>query len=124
MDNFRWLNPSQPQTLQTAVMLAYLNSVFSILSIGWLGSVSGLGAPIVFLAAAGQVAGGAGVANEKNWGYLLAIASSGVLTLTRLIVVLRTGIFNLSLIGLMFAIALMALLLHEQSRSYQKIWFR
>lgn len=124
MDDFRWLNPSQPQTLQSAVMLAYLNAVFALLSIGYLGSVSGLGAPIVFLAAAGQAAGGAGVANEKNWGYLLAVAACSVLALTRLIVVVRTGVFNLSLVGLMFAGALLALLLHEQSRSYQKIWFR
>lgn len=124
MDDFRWLNPSQPQTLQSAVMLAYLNSVFALLSVGFLGAASGLGAPIVFLAAAGQAAGGAGVANEKNWGYLLAIASCGVLALTRLIVVVRRGFFDLSLIGLMFTAALLALLLHEQSRSYQKIWFR
>ena len=29
-----------------------------------------------------------------------------------------------SLLGLMFAIALIALLLHPQSRDYQRIWFK
>jgi hypothetical protein len=123
MDNFRWMNPSQPQTLQSAVMLAYLNSIFALLSVGFLGSISGLGAPIIFIAAAGQAAGGVGVANEKTWGYLLAIGACSVLTFARLIVVLKSGI-DLSLIGLMFSGALLGLLLHEQSRSYQKIWFR
>lgn len=123
MDDFRWLNPSHPQPLQTAVMLAYINSVFTLLNLNFLGVVSSLGLPIVFLAAAGQAAGGIGTANEKKWGYRLAIASCGVLVLARLLVVLRVGI-NFSIIGLMFAGALFALLLHKQSRDYQKIWFR
>ena len=123
MDDFRWLNPSQPQTLQTAVMLAYLNSFIALISVGALGAVSGLGAPVIFLAAIGQAAGGVGVANEKKWGYLLAVGACSVLCLARLIFVMRTGI-DLSLIGLMFSGALLALLLHEQSRAYQKIWFR
>ena len=104
-------------------MLAYFNSLFALLSAGFLGAVSGLGSPIIFLAAVAQAAGGAGVANEKKWGYLLAVGACAVLCLARLIVVMRSGI-DLSLIGLMFSGALLALLLHEQSRAYQKIWFR
>ena len=41
---------------------------------------------------------------------------------------LRTGdffeaLFSLAAINLMFSIALLALLLHPQSRDYQRIWF-
>ena len=124
MEQIRWLNPSHPQTLQFGVMLAYLNSVFSLLSLGFLGAASGLGAPLVFLALAGQGVGAVGVANEKNWGYLLAVTACSVLAFARLLIVLRNDIFSLNLIGLMFAGAILALFLHEQSRSYQKIWFR
>ena len=31
METRRWLNPSQPQTLQIAVILLYINAFFSVL---------------------------------------------------------------------------------------------
>ena len=123
MNEYRWLNPSHPQTLQTAVMLAYLNSVFTILNINFLGVVSEFGAPLLFVVAAAQAAGGFGVANEKKWGYLLAVSACALILLARFIVVVKVGI-DLSIIGLMFSGALLALLLHKQSRDYRKIWFR
>lgn len=123
MNDFRWLNQSQPQTLQFAVMLAYLNSVLALLDLNGLGPASGLGGPIIFIAIAGQAAGAVGVANEKKWGYALALVSVGVLAIARLLVVLRHG-FNSTVLGLMFTAAVLGLLLHTQSREYRKIWFR
>ena len=37
---------------------------------------------------------------------------------------LGVGVFSTGLINLMFEIALIALLLHAQSRDYQRIWFK
>ena len=63
------------------------------------------------------------MANGKKWGYGLAL---GVAVL-RLVVLLGGSSIDVVLrvhtIELMFAVALLALLLHPQSREYQKIWF-
>jgi hypothetical protein len=123
MNEIRWFNPNQPQTLQGAVGLAYMNSVFALLSLGALARFSGVPWILVVAALVGQVAGAAGVASEKKAGYALAIGASSLLVLTRLLIVLRGG-FNANVIGFMFSAALLALLLHEQSRNYQRIWFR
>ena len=119
METRRWTNPTQPQTLQIAVFLLYINAVFGLLFFdaleiwGQLVSVAGL---------IGCVTGGFGIANERRWGYnvSLVVASAEVLSLLRIIFDFDASGF---LISLMFAIALVALLLHPQSREYQKIWF-
>ena len=119
METRRWTNPTQPQTLQIAVFLCYANAVlglffFDALEI-WGGAVSALGL-------IGSAAGGFGIANEKRWGYLLGlgVALAEALTLVRIIFGYDAGSF---MIPMLFAIALVALLLHPQSREYQKIWF-
>jgi len=104
-------------------MLAYFNSGFTLLNLGFLGAASGLGGALIFLALAGQIAGAVGVANEKKWGYALAIVSACVLALARFLVVLRHGL-DFTVVSLMFTLAVLALFLHDQSRQYQKIWFR
>ena len=108
MTTRRWFDQSQPQTMQIAVFLLYANAVMLALLGG--GLRSGLGILLVL----GGIAGGFGIANEKRWGYGvgLAVAVGDLL--------LRAG----TIIGLAFAIALVALLLHPQSRDYQRIWFR
>ena len=113
METRRWTNPSQPQTLQIAVLLLYINAVFDVL--GALGVLYSPVPPVVGLVvAAGGVAAGFGVSNEARWGYVLGIAVAAVGVL------LSLG----SILSLMFAVALVALLLHPQSRDYQRIWFR
>ena len=67
METRRWTNPSQPQTLQIAVFLLYIDAVFGVL----FGSVfSAIGLLLVI----GQVASGFGIANEKRWAYWLGVA--------------------------------------------------
>ena len=118
METRRWTNPTQPQTLQIAVFLLYINAVFSALAFN----------PISLALALGQGAAAYGIANEKRWGYLLGIAAAGLGLLPFAIYILGAGvgsIFNLSLlINLVFPVALFALLVHPQSREYQRIWFR
>ncbi|HET6874797.1 MAG TPA: hypothetical protein VFH70_08470 [Acidimicrobiales bacterium] len=108
--SMRWVDRSQPQTLMTATLILYINAV-----LGLLGGLSLLSLVLV----AGQVAAGLGIANEKKWGYWLGVA------LTALVVGWLVFYFSFyAVLGLIFYIALLALLLHPQSRSYRKTWFR
>ncbi len=101
---------SQPQTLQIAVFLLYINAVFLL-----------LGGGIVFAVA--MAAAGFGIANEQKWGYGLGIVAA-ILPLALLLAFGLDAVFDADIIGLMFDIALVALLLHPQSREYQRIWFK
>jgi hypothetical protein len=117
MRNGRWLNPSQPQTLQSAVLLLYISSGLSLLfSFGFLG-------PIGLLIVGGGVAGGWGIANERKWGYGLALAvaiAPFLFSLAIAHVLLPGG----NIVSAAFDILLLVLLLHNNSREYQRIWFK
>ena len=95
MDGIRWFNPSQPQTLQGAVVLSYFNAFFSLFSVGVLARITGIPGSIIFLALIAQAAGAVGVASERKIGYMVAIGGSSVMTLVDLLVVLDDGIFGL-----------------------------
>ena len=122
METRRWTNPTQPQTLQIAVILLYIEAVFGVL----FGQVFFL-FPLGLLLVVGQAAGGFGIANERKWGYWLSV---GIATLGLLPIVFRVdggvgSILSLSfIIAMLFPVALFALLLHPMSRDYQRIWFR
>ncbi|MHB8295198.1 MAG: hypothetical protein ACYDH5_11365 [Acidimicrobiales bacterium] len=123
MEQRRWLNTTQPQTLQIAVLLLYLTAVLSLVS-GVLGSAIG---PIGLVLAVAPAAGGYGVANERKWGYIVALVAAFVPFAFLALAVATVGIggvLSTGLISLMFEIALVALLLHPQSREYQRIWFK
>ncbi len=117
MNQHRWVNQHQPQTLVTGTILCYVEAVIALLNIG-LFSVFGLAI------AAGLAAGGYGIANEKKWGYGLAVGAAIVL----LLLYLAVGIGQLAnvfvIIPILFVGALVALLLHPMSRDYQRIWFK
>lgn len=109
METQRWINQSHPQTLLMGTYLLYIDAFF-----GFLGALMGGFSPITVLLAGGAVAAGYGIANEKTWAYYLGIGVSALGVL-----------FNLgNILGLMFAIAQLALLLHPMSRNYQKAYFR
>jgi hypothetical protein len=116
----RFFNPSQPQTLQTGVLLCYLSAVF--------GLVFGVAANSVIFALfiiAGLAAGGYGIANEKRWGYALAVAAA-VLQVLMYILVYGASIITdvFVLLSFVFDVALVVLLVHPMSRDYQRIWFK
>jgi hypothetical protein len=116
VEEFRWVNPHQPQTLYMGVILSYVQGVFAVLNYPILG-------PWAFVILVGLVAGGFGIANEKKWGYFLAV---GTAVLQVAVVIGRgSSLGNLSvLIELGFDVALVVLLTHPMSRSYQRIWFK
>lgn len=109
METQRWINQSHPQTLLMGTYLLYFDGAFGVLRL-LLGGASLLGLAL----AGGAIAGGYGIANDRNWGYVLGVAVSA------LGILLSLG----SIIGLIFAVAQLALLLHPMSRNYQKTWFR
>ena len=117
----RFINRSQPQTLYIAVFLLYIEAAFSVINMLSYGFFSVL----LLAAGAGGVAAGYGIANEKKWGYWLGVTVAFLPFVLRLLyggpdALLATG----QLLNLMFEIALVALLLHPQSRDYQRVWFK
>jgi len=123
METRRWTNPTQPQTLQMAVILLYIEAVLGVL----FGQVFAL-FPIGLLLVAGQAAGGFGIANERKWGYRLAVTVATLGLVPFVFAAAQDGveaIFDVGfLISLVFPVALFALLLHPMSRDYQRIWFQ
>jgi hypothetical protein len=115
-DDRRWFDSSQPQTLQGAVMLCYLTAVFALVAI-LRGFYPGYEIIPLALGVAGY-----GVANEKKWGYRFGVILAGLNLLEYLYLVFR-GAFGF-FFTLLFAIVLMGLFAHSQSREYERIWFR
>jgi hypothetical protein len=118
METRRWTNPSQPQTLYMATFLLYIEAFFNVLT--------GFHNVLFLVVAVGQVAGALGIANEKRWGYYLAVGTSAV-ALYPLLQIITGGVahlFSLDVIlNFLFPVVLVALLVHPMSRQYQKIWF-
>jgi hypothetical protein len=115
--NTQWLDRSHPQTLYMANMLLYWNAVWWLLYLL-------LGAPYFGILALAAVFAGLGLANEKKLGYWGAILIA-VLNLLMLLdwFLASPSSFGI-IISLIFAIVLLALLLHPMTRSYVRIWFK
>jgi hypothetical protein len=112
----RFFNPTQPQTLQIAVILLYIDAAFGLLQLGYY-------PPLIGLILIGTMAGGAyGIANEQRWGYFVGIF--GAVFNLGWPLLFGGSIFGAGLFSLMFGVALVALLLHPMSRDYQRIWFK
>jgi hypothetical protein len=113
MPSNRWLDRTQPQTLMIATIIMYVNAALGVLY------GAELNFPIGTVLVLGPVVAGWGIANEKKWGYWLGIALA-VLQVVFLLLYFSPG----ALLNLVFYGALVALLLHPQSRSYARTWFR
>ncbi len=113
------MNPAQPQTLVIAVYLLYFHAAFLLFAM----LVAGTFPPIFLLLVIGGIMAGYGIANEFKWAYILGIVMAILPFIFRFI---ESGnpLAAPSLISLMFEIALVALLLHPQSRDYQRLWFK
>ena len=120
METRRWTNPTQPQTLQIAVFLLYINAVFTAL-------LGGIMSPLGLVLVIGQAGAGFGIANEKRWGYWLGVAIATIGLIPFLISIANNGVGSVFemrfLMSLIMPLALFGLLVHHQSREYQRIWF-
>ncbi len=114
----RFFDQSQPQTLQIATFLLYLDAALLFLGGGLFVF------PLGFLLTIGSAAGAFGMANQKKWGYGVAVAVAVI----GLVYPFTQGasldaMLKYATVQLMMAVALVCLLLHPQSREYQRIWF-
>jgi uncharacterized membrane protein (DUF2068 family) len=113
----KWFDQSQPQTLQAAVLFCYLNAALAIIYVIAFGATL----PLVLLVAG---LGANGIANEKRWGYWLAVAAGSLYVVSQLVLFVAISQSLGQILNLAFAVVLVALLLHPESRRYQKIWFK
>ncbi|HYU39274.1 MAG TPA: hypothetical protein VEM59_05480 [Acidimicrobiia bacterium] len=115
MNQRKFVNQAQPQTLVLGTLLLYVNAVFVLLSVF---SLPGL------LMVVALAVGGYGIANEWKWAYAVAVVAA-ILQLIFLLAYYGFSVFEFPvIITLLFDGALVALLLHPESRSYQRIWFK
>jgi hypothetical protein len=115
MSDRKWFDRSQPQTLQIAVILLYINAVFAILS--------ALSASVLFLPVLLEGFAAYGIANDRKIGYYGGVVLSALSALLALSLFVLYGGFS-GLLNLAFSVALVVALLHPMSREYQRIWFK
>lgn len=118
-----WVNRHQPQTLYIAQLLLYFRGGIALVFGVLLGGSFTL---LSLLFAVAEVAAAYGIANERRWGYRLGVAVAAIALLVALLVLLRNfgrfdRLFGQS-IGVLFDVALVALLLHPMSLGYQRYW--
>jgi hypothetical protein len=115
VNEHRFFNPHQPQTLQSAVILCYIDAVLGLLRPH----------PLILLISIGLAGGAYGIANEKKWGYAVSVVSAVVQVVLLLAVFGLAGLNDVGiLLAFLFDALLVALLLHPMSREYQRIWFK
>jgi hypothetical protein len=139
IDTRKWFDRSQPQTLQIATFLLYLNGFFALIDFldkaGWLGAArvrdGSLGVLIGLVVIASYALGGLLMANDRKLGYYVALFagfSPFLLRFWTLRGIPGVDIFDKikggRLISFIFEVALCALLLHTQSRDHQRVWFK
>jgi hypothetical protein len=139
LDPRKWFDRYQPQTLQIATWLLYLNGFFAVVDLlgnsSWLGAardIKGSVGLIVGLAVVvSYIAGGFLMANERKWGYRLALFGALSPFLLRVWIywgLEGAGIGDMivggNVISFIFDAALVALLVHNQTREHVRVYFR
>jgi len=116
VNEFRFIDPSQPDTLQRATLLCYFECVFGLIGSGGL-------LPLI-LVAFGLGAGGFGLANGRKWGYGVALVAAAANVLAWL-ALFGAAVFGFpTILSFAFSVVLVVLLTHPTSREYSRIWFR
>ncbi len=139
----KWFDRMQPQTLQIASMLLYLNGFFALISVidktdylGYLRTRYWFGALLALAVVSFHAFGGLLMANDRKLGYKFGVAAAfspfvlrywAFSDLSNMLggeISLYRKISGGSTTSLIFEIALCTLMLHPQSRSHQRIWYR
>ena len=149
IDPKKWFDRMQPQTLQIATWLLYFDGFFALVSlidksgyIGYLRFQYPFGFLLGIISVGLYVLGGVLMANDLKIGYRLGVLAAASPFVLRFLAVrslaanfetqspigitdyLTGRIFGGSIISSAFDIAVLALLLHTQSREHQRIWYR
>jgi len=120
MDLQRWFNQSQPQTLWLAQILLYTTAAFELIA-----GITGGGFELLqLLLIAGQIYAAYGIANGRKLGYRVGIVFAFLPIALQIALYIAVRAVALNIFSLLFEVALIAALLHPQSREYQRIWFR
>jgi hypothetical protein len=141
LDFKKWFDRFQPQTLQIATWLLYFRGFFAVIDL--LGDRARplrvfraqhelLGWPVGLAVIAAFVGGGFLMANDRKLGYYLAIGAAFSPLALRVWLRIDVGaswtmanvLFGNDLIGFIFEVALIALLLHPQSKEHVRIYYR
>ena len=114
MQQMRLYNRSLPQMLSTAQLLLYLNAVLDLLF--------RFGGSFGIAIAVAEGLGAFGLANEKKWGYWVALAAAS-LPVILIIVAFGSLSYFSAIITLLVRGVVVAFLIHPSSRSYKTIYF-
>jgi hypothetical protein len=138
LDPRKWFDRMQPQTMQIATWLLYLNGFFALIGFmdksDWIGFArvdkGALGSLIGLVVVASFIAGGYLMANDRKIGYRLALVAAFSPFALRIWILWSYPGFSAidkvtgnDTIGFIFEVALCALLLHPQSREHQRLWY-
>lgn len=139
LDPRRWFDRMQPQTLQIATWLLYLNGLFALIGLldrsDWIGyarvSKGGLGLVVGLIIVGAHVLSGFLMANDRRLGYrlgLVAAFSPFFLRFWVLSDLTGVGVWDMvtgrDTVSFLFEVAVCALLLHPHSREHQRLWYR
>ena len=134
----KWFDRMQPQTMQIATWLLYLNGFFALISFmdhrDWIGYArldkGALGSLIGLIVVASFIGGGYLMANDRKIGYKLALVAAFSPFALRIWILWSYPGFSAidkitgnDTIGFIFEAALCGLLLHPQSREHQRLWY-
>ena len=117
--------------------LLYFDAFWIVLGMLMYGVGGGLGGVLAIAALAAYVYGAYGIANELKTGYKVAVVASFLPLARRILLVVFNStwvdlnygstisfvLIGGNIINAIFEYALIALLLHQQSREHQRIWF-
>ena len=138
LDPRKWFDRMQPQTMQIATWLLYLNGFFALIGFmdksDWIGFArvdkGALGSLIGLVVVASFIGGGYLMANDRRIGYRLALVAAFSPFILRIWILWSypgwgaiDKITGNDTIGFIFEAALCALLLHPQSREHQRLWY-
>ena len=119
MEQFRWIDKTQPGRLVQGTQMLYLSAAFDVFA----AFLNGGSFALVFIVLAVLKAGGGyGIANEKKLGYLAGCTGACLTVLLDLVLLVGSPV--LGLISLAIAVWIASLILHDSSRSYARIWFK
>ena len=97
MNQFRWIDPTQPGRLVQGTQMLYISAFFDVFNAVIIGSAFSL---IFFLLGVAKAFGGWGIANEKKLGYYAGSGAACATVLLDLVLLGNSPVFGLISLGI------------------------